>query len=372
MLRKQPKSELQNEPLHRQLTALLRREIALRRKPGDRLESQNELARRFNVSVLTVREALSGLAEEGIIQRRRGSGTFVTDPTRNQWLGVLMEMDIAHPCTATSFRRIVQRLRLGLRERGHRVRLYAGYVAPYESFDFTTQATTCDDFIDDLNAGRLRGVAVVTGISQAVIEELKALSVPVVGSGSDPFVTHQVCPPQSLISIGLQYLHDRGRRKVAVMGWGNSSAVLAAARQVGLELRPEWIRCDVHPALPGAGWEEFREIWSALREKPDGLLVTDDVLFADAAPALIEAGVRIPDELLVVTDACKGAHYPVPFPIVRIENDPEATADAMVRILCDLVEGKEVPRRTEGPPLQLVEPQPGDPSPSAQRKAVSE
>lgn len=369
MLRKQPKSELQNEPLHRQLTAHLRREIALRRKPGDRLESQNELARRFNVSVLTVREALSGLAEEGIIQRRRGSGTFVTDPTRNQWLAVLMEMDIAHPCTATSFRRIVQHLRLGLRARGHRVRLYAGYVAPYEEFDFTTQATTCDDFVDDLNAGRLRGVAVVTGIGQAVVEELKALSVPVVGT--DVLATHRVASHQtSLMHLGLEYLRNKGRRRVAVMGWGDSGPVLTAARNLGLELRPEWIRCDVHPALPGAGWEEFREIWSALKEKPDGLLVTDDVLFTDSAPALIEAGIRIPEDLLVVTDACRGVHYPVPFPIVRIENDPEATAQVMVDVLCNLVEGRQVPQVTEGPPLRLVEPEPGAPLPAVQRKVA--
>jgi GntR family transcriptional regulator, transcriptional repressor for pyruvate dehydrogenase complex len=44
---------------------------------GDRLPSHNELASRFNVSVATMREAISALVRTGALEVRVGSGTFV-------------------------------------------------------------------------------------------------------------------------------------------------------------------------------------------------------------------------------------------------------------------------------------------------------
>ncbi len=47
--------------------------------PGDRLESENELARVFGVSRQTARQAVGILENEGLVLRRRGSGTYITD-----------------------------------------------------------------------------------------------------------------------------------------------------------------------------------------------------------------------------------------------------------------------------------------------------
>ena len=46
--------------------------------PGNSLESQNELAKIFNTTVMTVRRALSILADEGLITIVHGVGTFVS------------------------------------------------------------------------------------------------------------------------------------------------------------------------------------------------------------------------------------------------------------------------------------------------------
>jgi len=47
--------------------------------PGDKIPSENELAEKFNVSRLTVRQAISQLVQEGFLMSKRGEGTFVTD-----------------------------------------------------------------------------------------------------------------------------------------------------------------------------------------------------------------------------------------------------------------------------------------------------
>lgn len=47
-------------------------------KPGDKLDSENDLSERFEVSRQTVRHALGILAKDGLIESRQGSGSFVT------------------------------------------------------------------------------------------------------------------------------------------------------------------------------------------------------------------------------------------------------------------------------------------------------
>ena len=49
-------------------------------KAGDAVESERELAKIHQVSLMTARHALTALEREGVVQRRRGSGTFVAPP----------------------------------------------------------------------------------------------------------------------------------------------------------------------------------------------------------------------------------------------------------------------------------------------------
>jgi GntR family transcriptional regulator len=48
--------------------------------PHERLPSERKLAKKFNVSRLTVRQALSSLMHQGIVYTRIGKGTYVNDP----------------------------------------------------------------------------------------------------------------------------------------------------------------------------------------------------------------------------------------------------------------------------------------------------
>ncbi|MCJ7495312.1 MAG: GntR family transcriptional regulator, partial [Deltaproteobacteria bacterium] len=45
--------------------------------PGEKIPSENELAKRFKVSRLTVRRAIAQLIQEGFLFSKRGKGTFV-------------------------------------------------------------------------------------------------------------------------------------------------------------------------------------------------------------------------------------------------------------------------------------------------------
>jgi GntR family transcriptional regulator len=67
-------------PLYHQLKKILEEKIRSREyKEKERFPSEAELGRQFNVSRITVRQALSELQKVGLVYRERGKGTFVTE-----------------------------------------------------------------------------------------------------------------------------------------------------------------------------------------------------------------------------------------------------------------------------------------------------
>lgn len=65
---------------HEQVRARLVEMIATLSR-GDRLPPERELSATFGVSRMTLRQAISSLAESGYVSRVQGAGTFVSDPT---------------------------------------------------------------------------------------------------------------------------------------------------------------------------------------------------------------------------------------------------------------------------------------------------
>lgn len=65
-------------PIYRQIHSQIKQLILNGQfKPHDMLPSENELAQSYDISVMTVRQAMKELVNEGLVYRIRGRGTFV-------------------------------------------------------------------------------------------------------------------------------------------------------------------------------------------------------------------------------------------------------------------------------------------------------
>jgi GntR family transcriptional regulator len=74
-------------PLYAQVEAVLTSSIADGTlPPGSRVPSEDSLIERFAVSRTTIRKTIQNLASSGLIEIRRGKGTFVTQPKITQEL----------------------------------------------------------------------------------------------------------------------------------------------------------------------------------------------------------------------------------------------------------------------------------------------
>lgn len=68
-------------PVYKRIQKAIRTRIeAAELHPGDPVPSERELAKTHKVSLMTARHALAGLEREGLVERRRGAGTFVAAP----------------------------------------------------------------------------------------------------------------------------------------------------------------------------------------------------------------------------------------------------------------------------------------------------
>ena len=68
-------------PAYQRIQGAIRRRIeAGQLRTGDAVASERDLAKTHQVSLMTARHALTSLERQGVVERRRGIGTFVAPP----------------------------------------------------------------------------------------------------------------------------------------------------------------------------------------------------------------------------------------------------------------------------------------------------
>jgi DNA-binding GntR family transcriptional regulator len=97
-------------PLWLQLKHALRDLITFDLGPDDQIPTETQLCDAYSLSRVTVRQAITSLVDEGLLERRQGRGTFVVSPRLAQSLGepehfLLNGFDAARPDSVAVFSR---------------------------------------------------------------------------------------------------------------------------------------------------------------------------------------------------------------------------------------------------------------------------
>lgn len=90
-MKKSPNREETSKSVYVQIAENLLNQIELGKlNPGDRLPPERELSEKFGVNRLTLRRALQKLELQGLLTRRQGAGTFVSEPKIEQQAEVII------------------------------------------------------------------------------------------------------------------------------------------------------------------------------------------------------------------------------------------------------------------------------------------
>ncbi|HOX05649.1 MAG TPA: GntR family transcriptional regulator [Planctomycetota bacterium] len=196
----------------------LKRELLKRirsSKPGDIVESEHELVRRYSISRATVAKAIGELVAEGFLYREQGRGTFVAKAasTPDGPLGVIFCGPSPALRPGDYFGDIFAGLQETARAAGRDVLCMAGKTAPGEEFRPPTPAA--------LAQRGLAGIALVGVDSDDHLAEVLSAGLPAVSVDyhTDRVeIDSVVGDAESGGYLGTKALIDAGHKRIAFLG----------------------------------------------------------------------------------------------------------------------------------------------------------
>lgn len=332
----------------------LQEEIASGKYPvGSQLPAELKLAQQFNVAYLTIRQALGLLAKKGIVSRRQGHGTFVETTREQTLIGVLVGADTT--LEYSHFHRALLRELDRLSGSAHCIfRSHRGLTDP-EGEPLPSDSAAYTLLRSDLNnypfAGFLEISPGVRGF-QHLLEDTRlprAIFEPYRDDTDIILDTYRFCYDS------IKRLATLGRRRIAYLDTGFSSrlkmndldGLFDATREMHLPAPTvEGItkdkRADFSEKEVFERTLRLIQKWRMLdaEKMPDAILVSDDIAARAVAMALMQARVRVPEDLLVMTCANKGIEHHYGIPVIRYEFPIDTIARSLLEILVGRIEGR--------------------------------
>lgn len=310
--------------------------ISGRLRPGDRLPPRSEVARRFSTTSVTVQRAFARLVESGFVTVRGPKGTFVSERPPHAYRYVLaFPLGPGDPGWVR-FWTVLAEVAREASSAGPRTFVVACDVNKgADSAEFRA-------LLEDVRERRLAGIVFATN-------PFLVRGTPLLEATWLPRVAIMPPPaPEGVIALDLDHgafldraldaLAERKRTRVAFITVPGVSAdrfdaLAGRLSSRAMAARKEWVQ--VAPQSDPAWAENLARLMfrGAPKERPDGLVITDDNLVEHASRGIVEAGVRVPDELDVIAHCNFPAPAPSVLPVRRLGYDIRALLRACVELL---------------------------------------
>ncbi|MBQ3341676.1 MAG: GntR family transcriptional regulator [Kiritimatiellae bacterium] len=315
-------------------------------RPGDRLPPMRVFEEAFGVSRIVTNAVMANLTAEGLVQPRRGAGAEVLNPGERIWKGSVLV--VFRDESGVFYMNV-----LGGRIRDRLVR--GGYLVSQVAVP--NGARGRDFALLDANLRQNVDLAILVFDDAEIESRLSSVGVPyvVVGDGGGGAAT----------CVGtIRYRRDAASaalaRQCAATGVRSVLQVTvaefphddlgAAFAGTGIRVKTWKVRRSAntgHPLdfLKGAADAFERRISKGRDWLPDLLYFTDDHLATGAFAVLPSHGVRIPDDVKVVSWANVGYGPVFRTSVARVEMDPVADGDVVAAHAIAYLESRQ---RVEG------------------------
>lgn len=279
--------------------------------PGSSLPPVIELARIYKASNKTVLKALNALNAEGILESKRGKGSFVLSGKQHaassRRIGFVHAGEPGYLKSRPWPGDVVEDLRKALKKAGYSLHPYS-----LEKFDPLVIA-------DRLKREKLAGLILFEVTSDRLLTDLKALQLPIISMDHDGYRlgVSSVVFDNSLGGIlATKSLIERGHREIAFIRplyyrySGGSNPYLDAVeedRVQGYRLAMMTAELPVHietyPKRPGNLHQKILELF-ARRPSPTAILCKSGHSAEEVISEVEQLGIRIPEDLSLISFDC--------------------------------------------------------------------
>ena len=321
-------------------------------KPGDVLPPMRVFTEQLGVSRIVMNEVIARLKAEGLVNSRPRVGCVVLDRNEKIWKGRVL---LVNPIGDDNYYNGIFAgvIRDSLIANGY---LFLSCTVPQletKRYDFSTLEHLMQRSID---------LVVLSSLKPEIVKFVSRFGVPYVSISQFPVDRMKLPCETALIdwnaAVGdfVADLKENGIGMVEQVSWVDTMAnAVPALETAGLSVR----RWDIRPdkemprilAVKEAGYRAFAERLASPDPKlPELFFFTDDNLAEGAFLAMAERGIRIPEDVGVVTWANYGSAPVFGKPLARMEMNPYADGEKAAMWLLSVLVGKGVqPRLVIGP-----------------------
>jgi DNA-binding transcriptional regulator YhcF (GntR family) len=312
---------------------------------GAKLPSERFLAQDLKVSYLTVRQGVDMLVRKGLVRREMGSGTYVNATKSDPIIGILFGPSMVEE-SAHFYRALLKMLEQEVAGMSFTARCYDGFNRT--DAEKVEESWPYQQLLRDSQSHPVHGYIKVS-LRDDLWNELKPIKG--VPSASSSEINQDVITDYSYFGRRtLEYCVKRGCRDIVYLrnflnhqgdlgGLGDMAKKLKVPMPevVGIEENDQPLDLIAHDAIA-----RLTERWRREKRRPDALIVTDDIATRGAAIALIKAGIKVPEEMLVVSMANEGINHHYGIDVVRYYFSPRELAEKLVSVLQSRMSGKAV------------------------------
>ncbi len=327
---------------YREITEHLRNLIAHGDlKPGTRLPSLKILAKQWGTNYFTVQSALTPLANEGLIERTPRRGTFVRARlARLSSVACYFGSNLWSDTEGAFYQKAYGAIQTLAYEKNIRSELFIDNRA------LKDQVLPLPELAKAIQNREVQGVIGMM-LNPSDMAWLKDVKIPLALLQKSGIHSKL----EDLFALVLDRLQAEGCRTVGLINRGladNKELFRQMAQERGMTTDPAWC-----PYVP-RGWthgneqfayQAFKEMW-ARQDRPDGLYVEADWDCRGAITAMLELGVRVPQNLKLVLYRNSSVHYVCPWQVPAIVLDTNEVAAAFI----DYLENQHCNQNLELPP----------------------
>lgn len=337
-------------PLYQQIIEDIQNQIETGRlKSGDRIAPNIELAKSYDVSLITIKKAIAELIREGLLYGRVGKGTFVAEngsvPSGGETIGLVLT-DFHNPF----FIQISHHLETRSPACGYKL------LFSYSSNDFEREENQIRHFQELGVRGLIIASTEHTNRVPRIVSELHETGFPYVMISfiDDPAIHYVGTDHEMGAMMAAEYLIRSGCRKLGYinaergnpLGAFRRQGFLLALREHGLDYIPEF-----EFAFPASRQDyesgfAIGEDFCRLLDRPDGVFAFNDHSALGFERALRAGGLRIPGDVSLVGFDDVFFPVPPPVPLTTIHQPTGQIANRALDILAAQMEGRPFETRT--------------------------